>query len=192
MRAAATALVFEAGVAGAGGVAAGFGGFADGGRCAGLCRILNCWVVHNAVRGVLFLRDDEVVRGFEIDEGVDDIAEGFGLYFGGGFEHGESGAEAEDGGGLGIHEDLIKDFEGFRGEFDGSLVPDEGLFAHGEFDFAGEGGYGAAPVADGIAMNAGIGGGLSDGLTFGEKRQHMMLRRGEGGMGRILRGFGSW
>lgn len=153
--------------------------------------IFSCGLVHN-FSGLLFPSDEKIVSGFEIDRGVNDVAQGLCFHLGGGLEHGECGAETEGGRGVGIIENLVEDLNGFGCAFDGLLMPEQSLFAYGEFHFPGEGGNGSAPIGDCVPVNAGLAGGACDGFPFDEEGEDEMLRRGEGGIRGVTGEFGEW
>lgn len=153
--------------------------------------ILSCRLVHN-FGGLLLPGNDEVVSGFEIDRGVNDVAQGLCFHLSSGFKHGQCGAETEGGRGVGIIENFIEDSNGFGCAFDGLLMPEQSLFACSEFHFASEGGNASAPVGDCVAVDAGLTGGASDGFTFDEEGEDEMLRRGEGGIKGVTCEFGEW
>jgi hypothetical protein len=97
------------------------------------------------------------------------------LGIGGNLEDDERGAEAEGGRSFGTIQDVFQDLGGARREVNGLFVPDEGLFANGELYFTGEGGNGAAPIADGVAMDTYDGGGVRDGGPFGQEGEDVVL-----------------
>ena len=136
-----------------------------------LCKIVQGFrigVVH-ILLGHFLPGHELAVRGFDIDRGLTYGAQRLGDRFCRGFENRQGCAGFERGGGVRTIEDFIEDTCGFGSALDGMLMPDERLFANGEFHFAREGGDAAAPVADGVAVNAGFRSGVRNGLTFGEK-----------------------
>jgi len=165
-----------------------YGRFVSTADCAGLCIVFGFGRVHNGG-----LPGEELaVGGFHFgDDGGGETFKGR-RRGGGELEDGQGGAEFEGGCGIGIVKDFREDVGGAGSEFDGLIVPDERLFAHGEFDFTGEGGGGSAPVADGIAMDADGLRGLRERMAVGEKREDVMLFGGKGGIGGVLRRFGGW
>ena len=108
---------------------------------------------------------------------------GAGLGVGGNLEDEGGGAEAEGGGGTGRGEGGLDGIDGLGGEEGGLFVPVKALFAGGEFEFAGEGGDGASPVADGVAVDVFFGGGLGDGLAGSDPRDDAVLKGRERGVG---------
>ncbi len=147
------------------------------GVCAFLCRFLGFGGLH---KELLAERVNLAGDGFEFGAEGGEVRDGFGLGVGGELEDEDSGAETERRGAIGIGEGGFDGGEGFRGEFGGLFVPVESLFAEGVFEFAGEGGAGAAPVADGVAVDLLLFGGGGDGVAGGEEGDDAMLLRGEG------------
>jgi hypothetical protein len=103
------------------------------------------------------------------------VRDGFGLGVGGELEDKDGGAEAEGRGAIGISEGVFDGGEGFGGEFSGLFVPVESLFVEGVFEFAGEGGAGATPVGDGVAVYLFLFGGGGDGVAGGEEGDNAVL-----------------
>src|SRR5271154_852398 len=90
----AAALVFDAGAAGAGGVAAGISGSpngcGDGLICARLCRIVHLFGVNLGLEG-----EDTAIDGFELGGGGGERLHWFGLRVGSHGDYFEGGAEAQ-------------------------------------------------------------------------------------------------
>ncbi len=68
-----------------------------------------------------------------------------------------------------VVEDLVEDSDGLFGQSGGLVMPEHRAFAGGKFEFAGEGGVGAAPGADGVAVDAGGGCGFRGGDALSEE-----------------------
>jgi hypothetical protein len=101
---------------------------------------------------------------------------GAGLGVGGHFDYVEGGSEAERRGSSCVIEDFAQDGDRFFGEGGGLVMPEHGAFAGGEFEFAGEGGVGTSPGADGVAMDSGGGSGFGGGDAFSEQAENVVLR----------------
>ena len=112
-----------------------------------------------------------------------DVREQCGLGVGRGFENGERGAEAEGGRCGFIVKNVLKNFGCTGGWMNDAILPRDGLCAHGTLGFAGKSRKSAAPVADGVAMNAGCRGRIGNRSTIGQERQHLLLCLGEGRVG---------
>ena len=111
-----------------------------------------------------------------------------------GFEHGERGAEAEGRSCGVIVKKVVENVGCAGGQMNHAIVPCKGLFARGPLGFAGKSRESAAPVADGIAMNAGCRGRIDNRSAIGQERQHLVLCRSKGPIGGELweLRFGYW
>ena len=143
-----------------------------------------------AGRGIGAEGQEFAVSGFHFGGGGGEGAQGFGLRVGCHFEDRDGGAEAEGGRGFGIVENVADGFGGEGSEQESLLMPGQGLFPSGELQFAGEGGDAAAPVADGVAGDAGGNGGADDGMAVSEETDYLVLLGSEGGIGRVIRSEG--
>jgi hypothetical protein len=110
----------------------------------------------------------------------------FRLPDGGHFEDFECCAEAKGGVGGFVVQYLRKDGDGLSGEVGGLVGPVVGSFARGKFEFTGEGGDGATPVGDGVAVDVDGGSRFRNGRADREQAEDAVLGRGESGVGRKL------
>ena len=117
-------------------------------------------------------------------EGVEQ-RESFGLRVRCRIQNGKRGTEAKGRRNGGIMKDFVEHCGGARGEVDCMFMPDQSLFADGQLALTRECGNGAAPVTNGVAVDARFRSGSRYGASVGQERQDVMLLGGERGIGRV-------
>jgi len=90
-------------------------------------------------------------------------------------ENGKRCFEAHGGGGLGIDEDGMDGFNGGFGEGFGVLAKEQSAIVLGASEFRAKQSGVAMPVTDGIAMDAGCGGGSGERRAVGKRCNDLVL-----------------
>ena len=176
----ATAFELDAGTARADRVAAGLAGFANR-----IHFFEQMAVVHNCAVLCKFLIGHVEAVGQGLFEG-----RGLGFVpirfrFRREFQDHRSGAESERRGSIGVVQNCADCFERFGQESDGAFAKENSLFGSGGIHFEGEGGKGAGPMVNSIAVKAGFGGGFGDGGAGCEQIDDAVLLGRELAVGKI-------
>ena len=134
-------------------------------------------------------QEGATVNGFRFGGGGWEGLHGAGLRVGSHGDYFEGGTQAERWGGGFVVEDFAQDGDGLFGKCRGLVMPEHRTFTGGKFEFAGEGGIGAAPGADGVAVDSGGGRGFGGGHALSEQAENVVLRGREVGVWRVALGF---
>lgn len=152
-------LEFTSAAAGAGFIPADLGFFAAVGNREPLCIF-----VHGG-RGLHSGNGIEIQHGFEGCRRL--------------LQNGEGGFKAHGRRCLGVGENLANGVDGSCGEHVDLISYEQGAVVQGVGEGRAEDLRGAAPVGDGVAMNAGLCGGIGDGRTIGKGGDHLILKGGK-------------
>jgi hypothetical protein len=98
---------------------------------------------------------------------------------GGLVENGERGLQAHRGCDLGILQNLADGPERASGELFSLFAEEQGAIIKRVDECGSEFGGGATPIADGVAMDFGFVGGLGYGRPTGQRREDLILNRGD-------------
>jgi hypothetical protein len=94
-------------------------------------------------------------------------------------ENGESGLQAHRGCDLGILQNLADSDERASGELFNLFAEEQGAIIERVDKCGPKFGGGATPIADGVAVDFGFVGGLRDGRATGQRREDLILNRGD-------------
>jgi len=129
------------------------------------------------------LRGDGFRLGWKIGWKTGEAGDSFLLGVGCHIDDEGGGAETERWRGFRVAYAIFDGAKCARGEFDGSIVPIAPLFAAAKFQFTGEGGDGAAPIAYCVAVYALHAGGRSDAVAGCDELDDAELLFGQRGVG---------